>query len=194
MEGAPSAPIVAGSTILIKGRQLQGDVTRLRFGDVLVTPDVVRDAEILVTLAEPPFPADSLRAGVQGVQVVQEILFGTPADPHEGFTSNVAPFVLHPTLSSPSVNAAGTLVTIDVDPPLREGQRATLLLNALVGDPPAAHSFTLPAATGNVPQLTFPVSDVAAGDYLIRVQVDGAESPLDLDPASPDFGPTVTFL
>jgi hypothetical protein len=193
VEDAPSAPVVAGSTILIKGRQLQGDVTRLRFGDVLVTPDVVSDAEILLTLAEPPFPMDALRAGVQGVQVVQELLFGTPADPHEGFSSNVAPFVLHPTVSSSSVNAAGTLVTIDVDPPLREGQRATLLLNALAGDPPAAYSFTLPPATSNVPQLAFPVSGVAAGQYLVRVQVDGAESPLDLDPASPGFGPTEIF-
>jgi hypothetical protein len=193
VDGAPSAPIVAGSNILIKGRQLQGDVTRLRVGTVLVNPDTVSDSGILVTLTEPPFPAGSLRAGVQGVQVVQDILFGTPADPHEGFASNVAPFVLHPTVSAPSVNAAGTVVTVDVDPPLRERQRATLLLNSLTGDPPAAHSVTLPPATGNVPQLAFPVSGVAAGPYLLRVQVDGAESLLDLDPASPGFGPRVTF-
>ena len=35
--------------------------------------------------------------------------------------------------------------------------------------------------------------DVERGDYLVRVQVDGAESPLDLDPASPTFGPRVTI-
>ena len=47
--------------------------------------------------------------------------------------------------------------------------------------------------------LTIPISGVRAGDYLARVQVDGADSPLqvDSDPDSPTFnqfiGPLVTI-
>jgi Pvc16 N-terminal domain len=189
-----TAPIQVGSTLLIKGQQLQGDVTQLRFsGNVIVAPQTVSDTEITVTLASPPFPANTLRAGVQGVQVVQQVLFGTTADPHPGFESNVAPFVLHPTITTLSVNAAGDQVTVNVNPPLRARQRATLLLNARVGSPPAAHAFPLPPVTANTPSPVFAVTGVATGDYFARVQVDGAESPIDLDPASPTFGPIVTF-
>jgi hypothetical protein len=34
---------------------------------------------------------------------------------------------------------------------------------------------------------------VPAGQYFLRLQIDGAESPVVLDPASVDFGPTVTL-
>jgi hypothetical protein len=37
------------------------------------------------------------------------------------------------------------------------------------------------------------LENVARGEYFVRVQVDGADSPLDLDPASVDFGPKVTI-
>jgi hypothetical protein len=48
-------------------------------------------------------------------------------------------------------------------------------------------------------QVPFAFTDLPAGTYLVRAQVDGAESPLtvETDPADPDFGtvtgPTVTI-
>ena len=33
--------------------------------------------------------------------------------------------------------------------------------------------------------IVVPLMDVERGDYFVRVQVDGAESPLDLDPRAP---------
>ena len=37
------------------------------------------------------------------------------------------------------------------------------------------------------------IANVPAGQYFVRLQVDGAESVLDLDTISPSFGPTVTL-
>jgi hypothetical protein len=34
---------------------------------------------------------------------------------------------------------------------------------------------------------------VKPADYFVRLQVDGAESVLDLNPVSPNFGPKVTI-
>jgi hypothetical protein len=41
--------------------------------------------------------------------------------------------------------------------------------------------------------VTIRISGVRASTYFARVQVDGADSPLDMDPASPTFGPVVTI-
>ena len=37
------------------------------------------------------------------------------------------------------------------------------------------------------------IPGAGAGQYFVRLQIDGAESPVDLDPASVTFGPTVTL-
>jgi hypothetical protein len=79
-----------------------------------------------------------------------------------------------------------------------------LLLNEL--NPPStraarAHSFDAlprnqPADPEETDTLTFPISGVLAGDYLARVQVDGATSPLeqDTDLNNPLYiGPKVTI-
>src|SRR5207302_10189262 len=62
----------AGSTVLVQGERLRGDVTRLRIGEsvVAIQPADVSDGEIRAKLAPPTFPAGTLRAGVQGAQVV----------------------------------------------------------------------------------------------------------------------------
>ena len=53
-----------------------------------------------------------------------------------------------------------------------------------------APSRDLPAAPASVDTVEVPVTGVAAGDYLLRVLVDGAESLLQREDneASPDFG------
>ncbi|WP_220452358.1 hypothetical protein, partial [Calidithermus roseus] len=60
-----------------------------------------------------------------------------------------------------------------------------------------AYSFPAPPHNGigdpNQPdtdKISFTLSGVEPGDYLVRAQVDGAQSPLtrDLNPASPTFG------
>jgi hypothetical protein len=184
-QAGADAAIVAGSTLLIEGAQLRGDQTLVLLGGTERTPLAVSDSEI--TLALPP----DIPAGIQGLQVLQRVSMGIPPQPHRGFESNVAAFVLRPTITAE--NATSTLVTLKVDPNIHTGQRAVMLLNRQSAGPPAAYSFTSPPAPAETDTLEFQISGVPAGAYFVRVQVDGAESPLDLDPASLSFGPRVTI-
>lgn len=181
-------PILPTSVLVIQGTNLLGQVTLVRIGNVTVSPPTVTKQAIIL-----PVPA-SLQAGVLGVQVIQQIQIGTPPLPHSGFESNVVAMVLHPVISSPA--ATSTQVTVNISPQVQPGQQVSLLLNeATMPSPavPAAYSFSLPAVTAATNTLTFTVSGVqGTTTYFIRVTVDGAESPLDLNPGSPTFGPTVT--
>jgi hypothetical protein len=70
-------------------------------------------------------------------------------------------------------------------PPVEATQRATVYLNQVGVAPgvvPASYAIeAVPRAAGTPPvdDLDFALTGVLAGDYLVRVQVDGAESPLD---------------
>ena len=89
-------------------------------------------------------------------------------------------------------------IELTIAPRVGKAQRLSLLLNefdAPASRAPRAYAFDapsrdLPAAPDSVATLEIPVSGVAAGDYLLRVVVDGAESVLERDDnqASPTFG------
>jgi ABC-type transport system substrate-binding protein len=110
--------------------------------------------------------------------------------PHAGPESNLSVFVLRPSITSVAVPDA-TTVRIDVTPPVAATQRVTLLMNGLAGAPAPAYSFDLPSRfvlsslppgppPAPVTTLEFRIAGVTPGEYLLRVQVDGAESPLRL--------------
>jgi hypothetical protein len=186
------APLVAGGTLRLLGQHLRGERTRVRIGDVEATPvpSDVTETRLDISLNAPPFPADKLRAGVQGVQVVQPRLLGTPPAEHAGFESNVAAFVLHPTIT---VNAStSTNIDLTVDPKVGARQRVVLLLNEDTTVDPGAYTFAAPPRNADSAALSILISGVPAGTYFVRLQVDGAESLLELHPG-PNFGPTVTI-
>lgn len=205
--GQLNQPIVVGSTLVIRGRQLRGDDTQVRIAGVSVTPSEVTDTQISLPLSSPPVPADALRAGVQGVQVVHRLLLGAPPVPHRGFESNVAPFVLRPTIDAIQVTNLGGSgddprsadVTVTVDPIIGARQRVILVLNEITDQAPEAYTFLAEPPDADGPSITIPISGVKAADYLLRVQIDGAESMLqvDDDPDSPThnqfIGPKVTI-
>jgi hypothetical protein len=210
-------PITALSNIVIGGRALRADVTQINFGGSKLPPQVptsVADTELKVTL--PP----DLRAGVQGLQVEHQFLMGTPPVPHRGFESNVAAFVLAPIITQPnlpsfvqtSVDPQTQLIngglTVNFAPKVGKSQRVRLFLNEFQPPntrAPFGYVFTAPKENGIGPNDTetdaieFTFENVAAADYLVRVQVDGAESALERDTnnASPTFnqfiGPRVTI-
>ncbi len=179
-------PIISTSTLVIQGTQLLADSTQVRIGNLVVTPPTVTDKAIIL-----PVPT-GLQAGLLGLQVIQQLLMGTPPQLHPGVESNVAPLVLHPVVTSAIATAAQ--VTVTFKPTAQVGQKATLLLNQVSGSSPAAYTFSLPPLTASTNSPTFPISDVQGGGtiYFVRITVDGAESPLELNPSSPTFGPTVT--
>ena len=166
---------------------------------------------------------DGLRAGVQGLQVIHRLQMGVdqandPLNWHRGVESNVAAFVLRPVISNPTVNAGALAVTLE--PVVNRIQRVVLLLNefsAAARQPgaPAARTYSIVAKTADqtwknaagqvvtdptkaadtdsTDTITFALTGVAAGTYLLRVQVDGAESELQLGPDNRFFQPQVTI-
>ena len=180
--------IFSGNTLVIEGRKLRGEVTQVRIGGDVVTPQLqdVSDTQISLPLTMP-----TLRAGVQAVQIVQPMMMGQPRVPHVGVESNVAALVLRPKITA--VNAPdSTHVTVDVDPVIGKAQRVLLMLNEISNIAPAAYTFVAGQRNADAASITIPISGVGPADYFVRVQVDGAESTLDLDPASQHFGPKVT--
>jgi len=133
--------------------------------------------------------------------VVQWAMMGEPEARRAGIDSNVISFVLRPVVSgvtaSPGAEAGVSELSLNVSPAVGIDQRVALLLNEF--DPPSsrpARSYRFdvdvePAHPGDtaVTPLVIPVKDVASGSYLVRLQVDGAESPLDVDsdPGNPRY-------
>jgi hypothetical protein len=201
-QGDPSGPVLATSTLSITGRALQGDITLVRVGGSDVPATQVTEREILLPLALVP-PA-SVRAGMQGLQVVHQLLIGTPEAPHSGVESNVAPVVIRPAFATAGGNpiitpnlaaGAGGLLSGSIDvtllPEVGKSQRVTLFLNELnppLGRAPRAYVFDgpardLPGALDSTASLSFPADHVVPGNYLVRVRVDGADTPLEVDAA-----------
>ncbi|WP_319423592.1 Pvc16 family protein [Pleurocapsa sp. FMAR1] len=83
--------IVAGSSLIIYGKNLKGDVTRLRINEEenLLEPQIVEHNRILFKLPQ------NLQAGVQKVQVVHQQLYKYKNDEDLEVVSNEQTFVLH---------------------------------------------------------------------------------------------------
>ena len=183
-------PITTGSTLLIQGQQLRGQSTLLLIENQEFNPATITDTEITLVVSA------SLHAGVKGVQVLQKSMLGTPAVLHRGAESNIAPFVLHPTITAIHAVALpppnGAAVTLTLSPNIGVGQRAVLLLNSATSS--AAYTSLPVIAAADSNQVTINIADVPAGTYLTRVQIDGAESALNFDSGTHAFtGPTVTM-
>jgi hypothetical protein len=189
-QAGPDAPIAAGSTLLIQGQQLRGgDATLVMLEGLERIPTAVTDN--LITL---PLPAN-VHAGVQGLQVVQKKNMGTPLTAHRGFESNVSPFVLRPTIGVTSAVASvsgGTDVVLNLTPNIGIGQRAVLMLDSLPGDPVRSFMSQPVVSAVDSSQVIINIHGVPAGKYLVRVQIDGAESLLTTT-ANVFSGPTVTM-
>lgn len=184
-------PIVTGDTLVLIGRQLQSSdptiSTQVRVGN---TPVVATGANPNRLSFVVP---DTLPAGIQSVQVVQQLLLGNPPVPHNGFESNAMPFVLRPTVNTVSkanvVNEGNGLystdITVTLAPKVGATQRAVLILNSVPGtNPPVAYSFVSNVArAADTDTLTFTNKDdrvaVSPATYIVSVQIDGAQSVVD---------------
>jgi hypothetical protein len=191
----------AGATIQLRGQSLLQPGMSAVFGNgqsasLATTPDPSR---VGVTLP-------SLPAGVNTVRVVRYVDVGVP--PQRVFTeSNVAAFILQPVLQrkpgpSPqpyditaTTAASVTTFQLKVQPDAGPQQRVELLLNQLNPPPGAQLFYTIQAAPADITpggNLTFRANAFQTGTYLVRVRVDGAESPLDLDASGKFTAPQVT--
>jgi len=157
--------------------------------------------DTLITLTLPA----GLRAGLIGVQIVHRALLGEPAEERIAHESIIAPLILHPRirlLPPPDEGFDVFAANVEVDdggiatgeivvalaPDVGQTQRVTLLLNQI--DPPAgapgSYTFEAPSrvdddAPDAIDRLRIPFAGVVSGSYLVRIQVDGAESALVID-------------
>jgi len=210
-------PIVAGQNLVIAGRGLRADHVLVNIGGTQRTPPDEDVSENQIIVAIP----NELKPGVQGVQVIHQQWMGEPPAPHRGVESNLAAFVLRPRIDAINItNSHGSGidprsadVTLTVTPDVGDEQRVVLLLNELVPEQspppsppshakPASYSFVAPSRLpasppggppGQTNTVTIPIGGVKAATYLIRVQVDGAESPLTVDSGGRFDGPQVTI-
>ena len=84
--------IVAGSNLIVYGKNLEGNVTRLRLNgeENLLEPQIVEHNRILFKLPQ------NLQAGVQKVRVVHQQLYKYKNSQDLEVVSNEQTFVLHP--------------------------------------------------------------------------------------------------
>ena len=208
-------PILAGYNLIIRGQRLRSDDTRVNVGGIEVVPPPASVSGTQITFQ---LPAELL-AGVQGVQVVQYTPMGQPEippSPHRGIASNVSAFVLRPSIQNVTANTQpsasdpnlrdGT-INLTVAPAVGREQRVVLLLNEF--NPPTtrapfAYSFQAlsPYQVFKPPQVPPPtatdlviaIQNVQPLQYLVRVQVDGAESPVLTDAAHKYNAPLVDIV
>lgn len=202
----PDHPIFSSSLLVIRGKRLRNEVTSVRIGQAEYVPigASLGDTRIEIDLATLAPASGALRAGLQGLQVLHRLLMGTPPTLHDGVESNVMPLLLRPTirqtaplaydiqLSPPHADTNGNLfrtVTVTLDPEVAAGQRVVLVLNEFGNNTdPAAFSFLADTRTtaGHTVTFTFPDGTIGAGDYIVRLQVDGAQSLPERDPVETD--------
>jgi len=103
------------------------------------------------------------------------MMMGTPPVAHRGVESNVAAFVLRPIITIDDATKV-----VNVSPTIGQRQRVVILLNEVAENTPAAYTLVIPSRDADTNEISIPVSGVEAGPYLVRVQVDGAESLLDV--------------
>lgn len=199
---SPEEPrILEGSMVQVVGKQLDSPQIRL-----LVDQEEVAGAalqEVLntrVSFLMDPALADTLGAGVHGVQVIHPRMLGDPPveHPKAGTASGLVAFVLHPSISNTDATVTSTrdvtagdetttlctgTITMHLDPAVRKEQRVVLLLDKQGAGGPRSYSFLASAReqADPVDDVSFSFVDVASGTYLVRVQVDGAESLLAYD-------------
>ncbi len=184
-------PILAGSGIVLRGSSLRGDNTHVIVGgvDLSGTDLTASNEQIGLTLPS------GLQAGITSVHVAHLLDIGTLPTLHQGLESNVAAFVLQPQITKtgpnyniqvlPEAGSTPRRLQITLNPAVGPDQRAYVLLNERnAPNTRSAFSFSFlapprPPASPPATQLTFPIPGVPAGTYLVRVNIDGAESPLD---------------
>lgn len=172
--------IFPDSTIAITGRDLKGDVTKIRINDQEKVVQPETDERITVDLSE----WTGLQAGACGVQVMHATMMGEPEELRDVIGSNVVAVVLHPRIEGSPVAQAGAL-KVTMTHPVEPSQKVYLLLNSISDK----GGFSYPASprTDGTSEIDFQVPGLTGDRYMVRVQVDGAESPINFSEQSPQI-------
>lgn len=211
------APIFSTSTLLIRGKNLKRHQTKVRIGDLEVSPQKISETELIVPLDA--ISDKTLKAGVQSLQVIHPSPENTatgngnqPPIPTNGqstqlltqprvfsptIESNAIPFILRPIITKVTVSKLegreeerrSAQIKVRVNLTVGKHQRVVLAMNEKASQNPAAYLFEASSRRRDGTLVTIPINNVKPGEYLVRLQVDGAESMLevDSDPNSPTY-------
>lgn len=179
--------ILTGYRLFLKGNQFNNEIVGINIDGTGVDTNaaglIVSDTELSFDLPE------DLGAGIHQVQVVHPALMGSPPEEHDGVMSASASFILTPQITgapaatniSESDGLVSGTITCTVSPGIYTGQKAVLFLNELGGT--TSYSFALsPTVLLSPPQpleeVSIDISGVKKAIYLVRMQVEHADSPL----------------
>ncbi|MBX2862424.1 MAG: DUF4255 domain-containing protein [Leptolyngbyaceae cyanobacterium MAG.088] len=214
--GSLNAPITLDSHLVLQGRQLQSGqssnannvAVQVQLGQARLTPQQVSKQQVEITLATlSSVEKAQLRSGAQGIRVAHVETVDNGQD--FSILSNLVPVVLCPTvqndqpfsleLTESDEDMYDGQLSLSVDVTVAPHQSTYLLLNDQERDA-QVYVGKGERRTAETNQLTFPLKGIRGGTYLVRVQIDGAESPLEVDPPEAEnpmmqryIGPTVTI-
>lgn len=193
--------ITPGSRIAIDGSGLIAPLMRVEIGDQQLSAEAGgNQARIAVTL-----PAN-MTAGIKRLRVIHFYEGLNPADLRPLETSNTSAVVVSPVIAetapnTPDITVAGTVtsglfngqVTVVMDHQVGSDQVAEILFMALPSAPePFSRAYEAERRTTVTNSLSFRVNAIAAGDYLVRIRIDSAESEMSMG-ASGFNGPVITL-
>src|SRR5262249_32929605 len=156
----------------------------VKFGDLFSTPVIASDTQMTVALP------NNLTPGVKTLQVIQNIDLDSPTGTvtHKGFESNILPFVLAPTITTPPTIQVtrGANLTLDFQPSISPEQKVLFLIGdyeipLAQRDPTSNPVNQLSALVPTTIQSGMKTAAFPTGTFLLRMRVDGAESPLQVD-------------
>ncbi len=190
-DSKPRGTITAKSNLIIYGQKLQGNNTQIKIGEAKITPQNIQNNTVRLDLSA-LFLAESkeLRAGVQSLQIIQSPSKNNTNNYIRTIESNIVPFVLCPNIVGKVTvtdrnedwqQLYSANINIQVDLKVTKRQRVYLLLNETSNKNPESYVFPAKRRGNNTNLIVFPANGVKAGTYLVRVQIDGAESPLRID-------------
>lgn len=179
-------PITIGNVLTIRGKNLQSQIVEIHINDLVIMPTEVKDREITFSLSNTT--SALLQSGVQRLQVVHRLDSTSPLMTN-AIASNVLPFVLCPTILNLLVRdlkevedrLRSAIVVLQLDVLVREKQQVVVALNEWTTESPSVYMFDHPSLPRATSMLEIPITNVKAGEYLVRIRIDGAESKLDVD-------------
>lgn len=195
-------PITTKSNLTILGQNLSAPYTEVRIGNIKVIPQEVKNKIVEWNLSQmDKGELKKLNPGIQSLQIVHSERKHSIIDPIRYIESNAMPLVLCPIVTEKNIKLdkvraswnqsySAEITIIIEDLTVDREQRVSLLMNEISNTNPEAYVFPAKPRKTETELLNFFVRDVKAGEYLIRVQIDGAESSLEIDEiqGSPTFG------
>jgi hypothetical protein len=177
-------------TLTIEGKQLRGEpTTRVRLGEANLTPQVLGEHRVQLQFsAIAAVESNALRAGVQKLQVVHPIPDGSFA-PDSAIESNAIAVVLCPKIEKVEVanleenedDLYDGSLTVHADLRVGTRQKVFAILNGTGSDNSLTYIFAAEQREMATPSLSFAMENVRPGEYLVRLQIDGAESTLEVE-------------